>query len=540
MLKRITSLVRNLAIYGFGDVATSIAGFLLLPVYVRYLSPEDYGVIGLLLSVEVVVKILFRWGVDGAFMRLYFDCEDQKARQTLASTIFVFLLAANGLLLAGALTAAPALAAHLFGGQTYTTALGLVLVNTFVVGFYFIPFHVLRIQERSPEFIALSMTRSVSTLVLRLVLVVGFGLGVLGIVLADVLVTAVFTVVLARWFAPLLRPTFSRRLLVESLRFGLPRLPHGLAHQTMAVADRYLLGAFVSLREVGIYSIGATFGLALKLFLSAFEYAWAPFYFGIMREPDAKATYRLVTTYGVAALVVLAAGLAAIADDLVRLMTTPDFSDAARVIPWVGLGVVFQGVYLLTSIGFNLTKRTEYYPVSTGIAAAVSLVANLILIPRWGAVGAAWSNALGYGVLAATAFVLSQRVYPMTYEYGRLARIALAGGAAYAASRLLPVDDVPPLVALLAHGTAVVAVYPALLAVSGFLAPQELAVLRRLAAAARAGRTTRHHEPPAELAGEILDTPLDDEVLPDPAPPGSPDAQQESKPSRRTSGSETS
>ena len=108
----------------------------------------------------------------------------------------------------------------------------------------------------------------------------------------------------------------------------------------------------------------------MKLFLSAFEYAWAPFYFATMKEADAKRTFSLVTTYGLAALVLLAAGLAAVSTDVVRLMTKPAFYEAARVIPWIGLGVLFQGVYLLTSIGLNITKQTRYYPVAT-IAAAV-------------------------------------------------------------------------------------------------------------------------------------------------------------------------
>ena len=93
MLARIKTLFRNLAIYGFGDVATSIVSLLLLPVYTRYLTPYDYGIIAMLLTIEAVAKILFRWGVDTAFMRLYYDCADPPARQRLASTIFFFLLA---------------------------------------------------------------------------------------------------------------------------------------------------------------------------------------------------------------------------------------------------------------------------------------------------------------------------------------------------------------------------------------------------------------------------------------------------------------
>jgi O-antigen/teichoic acid export membrane protein len=95
VFSRIKNLFQNLAVYGLGDAATSIASLLLLPIYTRYLTPEDYGVITMLLMVEAVAKVTFRWGVDTAFMRLYYDCKDQFSRQQLASTVFFFLLVVN-------------------------------------------------------------------------------------------------------------------------------------------------------------------------------------------------------------------------------------------------------------------------------------------------------------------------------------------------------------------------------------------------------------------------------------------------------------
>ncbi len=508
MLQRLKKLLKNLTIYGVGDVATSIVSFLLLPVYVRFLSPSDYGVIGLLLSAEVVTKIIFRWGVDAAFMRLYYDCTDHRSRQQLASTLFFFLLAVDGSLLGVGLAVAPWLSLHLFGEPGHSLVLSLVLLNTFIIGFYFIPFHVLRIEEKAPQFIALTVSRSVATLLLRLVLVVFGGMGVLGVVLADVSVNVVFAGVLARRFVPLIRPMFSTDVLRASLAFGLPRLPHGLAHQVVAVADRYLLSLFGTLRDVGLYSIGASFGLALKLFLSAFEYAWAPFYFATMKEPDAKRTFSLVTTYGLAILVLLAAGLSATARDLVRLMTTSEFHEAARVIPWIAVGVVLQGAYLLTSIGLNITKQTQYYPVATGLAALTSVTANLVLIPRFGTLGAAWSAAAAYAVLAASSMAFSQRVYPMAYEWTRIARSVGAGVVAYLAARVAIPEGVPALAGLLGRGVMVLAVYPTLLLATGFFAARELDVARRLARRLQSPRSAEPTADTAELGGEIVGTTL--------------------------------
>ena len=93
----------------------------------------------MLLTVEAVAKILFRFGVDTAFMRLYYDCADQQARQKLASTIFFFLLAINGAVLLAAVAASGWLSVRLFETDRYWLLVALGLANTFVGGFYFIP-----------------------------------------------------------------------------------------------------------------------------------------------------------------------------------------------------------------------------------------------------------------------------------------------------------------------------------------------------------------------------------------------------------------
>lgn len=509
MLARIKTLFRHLAVYGLGDVATSLISLLLLPVYTKYLTPSDYGVIAMLLTVEASGKILFRWGVDTAFMRLYYDCADQKARQRLSSTLFFFLVAVNGSLLIVSLPLVNSLSQLLFGSPDRGLLLALVLINTFVVGFYFIPFQVLRIAEQSKQFIALVFTRSASTLVLRLVLVIWAGMGVLGVVMADVVVTALFTLILSRWFAPLIRPMFSTAVLRDALGFGLPRIPHSIAHQVMGMADRYFLNAYATLRDVGLYSIGASFGLALKLFLSAFEYAWTPFFLGVMKEPDAKRIYSTVSTYVLAVLVLLTAGLCAIAEDVIRLTTTEPFHQAASVTPWIALGVLCQGVYLVGSIGLVITKRTTRYPMATGMAAAASLLANAWLIPRYGLMGAAWANTMAYATLAAATVGFSMQAYPIRYEWLRLLRIGAAGILAYAAGGWFLGRFDNPLIGVLLRGTLTVAVYGVVLLASGFFVPRELRVLQDVLRRAPRGRTIPPPEPDAdqvEMAGEIVAT----------------------------------
>ena len=509
MFQKIRDLSKHLAIYGSGDVAIQALNFLLLPLYVKYLTKADYGVLALLASVEATVKLFFRWGVDGAFMRFWYDREDERDKQRLASTLFFFLLGANGVLLILSLVASPFISERLLQSSGNTLALQLVLLNTFAIGFTFIPFHVLRMQGRAREFSGLTLARSASTLVLRLILVIGAGLGVMGVVLADVIVTAVLLTVMLRWFAPLVRPMFSRALLRQSLAFGLPRIPHGFAMQLMAVGDRFVMTRYVSVQDIGLYSMGVSFGLIEKIVLGAFEYAWAPFYYATAREPDAARVFSTVGTYGIAVLALMTAGLSAIAADLLQVVTHGQYVAAADVVTWTAVGVFFYGVYLLTSIGLNITSKTAYYPITTAVGAALNIGLNFALIPRFGIIGAAWANGAAYAVQAALAFQFSQRFYPVRYEYGRISRVVIAAVIAFVIAKKLPV--MPASLGLIVRGTVVVVIMSALLSVTRFFNTDEIRALNALRIGRRS-RTTMSVAETTELAGEIVSVEVSEET----------------------------
>ena len=135
---------------------------------------------------------------------------------------------------------------------------------------------------------------------------------------------------------------------------------------------------------------------------------------------------------------------------------------------------------------------------------------NVLLIPRYGIMGAAYANGVAYAAQAAIAYHFSQRFYPVRYEAGRLARVVVAAIVAYAVGRALPAME--PALGVLVRGTTVVVVMAAGLWLGGFFRPEELRVLERFAAQARterspltpAGETT-------EFAGEIVATDLPDE-----------------------------
>ena len=479
MRERLRHLSTGVAIYGAGDVAVAVVGLLLIPVYIRggYLVATDYGALAVLVALETFLKVIFRWGLDGAFMRSYHDREDGRAQQRLASTILWFMLASDAVLLTALLASSDWLAARLIQSDGYLTALRLMLLNTFLMSFTFLPFHLMRLRHEAVAYSALTFARASGTLILRIVFVIGAGLGVTGLFLADVIVTAALLPALWPRCRAVVGRTFSLVELRAALRFGLPRLPHGLAAQTLDGGNKLLFSRYVTDAQLGVYQIASTLGQSIKLFLSAFETAWAPFYYETARRPDASVVFGKIATYCIAVLALIVAVIAVVARDVILVMATPDWLAGAPVMPLVALGLACQGVYLLTSIGLNLSGRTEFYPVATFAAAAVGLLSGVWLMPRAGALGAATAFMLAYATQAAVAFVFARRLYPIRYESGRLLRIVAATALAAIAGRVLPID-LPPLADGLVRAAATVIAFFTLLWIGGFLRSTERRFLR--------------------------------------------------------------
>jgi O-antigen/teichoic acid export membrane protein len=450
-------------VYGAADVFTNLVNFLLVPLYTAWLTPADYGALGLLALFSTLAKILFRLGLDGAFFRVHYDLPEPQ-RPRLAGTTLIFSgLASSALFAALALGRGP-LGLAVLGDPDGGSLVLLAALDVWLGSFAFVPLNLLRIADRPGTFSTFSAGRHTANIVLKIVLLRA-GFGVPGVLWADALSTALFTLALLPVLGGRVTPCLDRGLVRELLAFGAPKVPHGLMVQVQNLADRRILALFVDRSELGLYHFGYTFGTTVKFALSAFEPAWGPFVFSQIGKPDAPRTLARVATYVWAAFVGVVAGVAALGGALLVLMTpgNPAFHAAAPIVPVVAFAYLFHGAFLLSSIGIGISKQARYYPMVTAAAALTNVAANFALIPGFGGLGAAWATVLCYVVMAALGYRFSQRLYPIPFEHRRLLLSAGAGAITWALTLLAPAALWPSIgVKLL-----ILLLYPALLWAGG-------------------------------------------------------------------------
>ena len=202
---------------------------------------------------------------------------------------------------------------------------------------------------------------------------------------------------------------------------------------TLRFVDRLILQRFTSLAVVGIYSVGVAVGKApFDLVGNGIHWAIVPFFYATatqQSEQRSNAMLARVATYNVVVLAGLGLATVLFGRDLIELLASARFLDAASVLPVIVAGAFVRALSYIPIKGIYLRGKTGSLPLIVAAGAVVNVAMNVLLIPRVGMIGAAWASLAGSSVTVLGIVLVSQRLYPIPYEYGRMAKVVLTACA---------------------------------------------------------------------------------------------------------------
>jgi O-antigen/teichoic acid export membrane protein len=482
---RLFELSRHTAIYGIGGLTSRFLAVLMLPLYTSYVSVGDYGRIELLMSVMAVAVVVIRGGANFGFIRFYFLQKAPEYRRRLIRTVFWAQMGYSTLALALCVIFASEIAralnvnwrpgAHLQGSGTSLVVATAVLLWVNVN--YAQMTNLFRAEQRSVAFSIATLLNIGITVPLTVILVVVYKHGPLGIIVGNLSGTLVVFLALLGYRREQLGLQFDRTLLRTMNRFGVPLMAAALATWVMNFGDRLMLAKLLhgsyALHQLGQYSLAIKISSAMVLLFTAFQVAWPAFAYSIEDEDEAKRTYSYVLTYLMFIAAWAAVGLSLLAPWIVRLLARrPGYWPAADAIPALAFASVFFAGFIVVTIATGRARRTQFNWVATTAGAALNFGLNLWLIPAYGMLGAAYATLAGYVLIMALRTWNAQHVYPVRYQWRRVAVLVLAAGALTAVGKTMPQS--------LLLACVLTVAYPLLLAALGFYLPAERKRLRRL------------------------------------------------------------
>jgi len=456
---------RQFAIYGLGDLLNKAIAFVLLPIYTHYLSPRDYGTLEMLDLTVYLIGLFLAMGIPQAIMRFYYEYSEPEEKNNVVSSGLLATLVLSLMSLALLIPFSRSFSSLILKSPQYSHLFTLIFITLGLNLVIDIPMAYFRIREMPIWFISFSTARLFLGLGFNILFVVILGLGVNGVVTGGLIASALIGSVLFVYLIGQVGTSFSRKIFLPMIRYGFPLIGTWLGMYLINFGDRFLLQRLLpsadSLTSVGIYSLAYKFGMLPNfLILSPFLMFWAPKQFQIVREPGAPGIFSNIFNYFGFLQFFFGLGLCVLIHDIIRIIADPGYLSSSRYVPLIALAYVCYGVYVYVQFGILYRKKTRYLALNTLAMALLNVALNVILIPLYGVMGSAIATLAAIFLMMGVAFFMSQRLYRIPYEYGRMLKMLVLAIVVY-----LVADQVNPgnVVLSLLLKTLIVLTYPLLM-----------------------------------------------------------------------------
>jgi O-antigen/teichoic acid export membrane protein len=420
MLKK---LVRDVAIYGSGDFAIKLLSFAVFPIYAHVFTVEQFGMMSLVTTTAGFVAIFLNMGSSHAVQRFYWDPGTKEAERPILVSTGLWMLIAGAV----ALTSVILLLVYSVRGpilERYGILwIFLLLALASNVPSEILQFsqNVLRLHFAPWRFTVVSACNNLFGVLLGLFFILYLDKGLTGLFLGG-FTALTLSVPLGLWLIrEELKPRFDTAWAVKLFQFGYPFLFSGLAYWIFGSLDRWMLSELSNNTEVGWYSIAFKLATAMVLVNSAFGQAWSPYAVKVYADdPDYRKVFSRVLSYLFFGLTMAGLGLSLFGREVLMLTTPEPYWNAATALGIVAMSMALAGTQQITGIGISLERRTHLFSVGAWTTAILNFLLNMILIPLWGATGAALATLMSYAALSGMYAYWTQQLHPIPLQKGKL------------------------------------------------------------------------------------------------------------------------
>jgi O-antigen/teichoic acid export membrane protein len=406
-------------VYGAAALLSQGVGLLLFPFLAHRFTPREYGIVDILTLVGILAGLTVALEVNQGLGRHFAEASERE-RVDYGSTALLFTIGAYTVFAAIALPLATPLTHALLGAHVNPWITRVAIVWIWIAGIVYLAQDQLRWRMRPRAYGLVAVTTAGVAAASTVVLVLGFGVGVIGAVIGQLIgaVAAALVLLLLSRDAYALR--FDRRKLGIMLAFSLPLVPSSIGVFLNGFADRLVLQHSRSLTDVGIYGVAFRIATIVALLLAGFQGSVTPLVLERHTEQSTRdelaRIFRLFSALALIAFLVVSI----FADTEVHILASAAYARAEILVPYLFMSALLFGVYIFAP-GLTIVKRTGTFALISISAGLLNLALALALVPALGIRGAGLATAASSAWFFALTMFFSQRHYPVQHNWVRLA-----------------------------------------------------------------------------------------------------------------------
>lgn len=421
---KLKGLFNHSMVYWVGTMVSKMIGFFMIPLYTRFLLPEDYGTLELVALTADVIAILVGAQISTAVFKFYHDENNEVSKKSIISTSIIGLAVLSGVFLLILGLNAEIISELIFGHSNHA-----ILFQLMFLGYFFsiveeVPMAYLRILDKSKLFVLITILQLLLMIGLNVYFVAVLEYGVFGILLGTMIAFGVTCLVLLWQTIKMTGTRVVIERLIDMLRYSIPLIPAALGMFVIHFSDRFFLNHYAPLSDVGIYSLAYKFGfLITPLVVRPFYMIWQSKMFEFYDDKNREELYNKIMAIF---LFAIAAGyllVSAFIDEILILMATEKYYSAALYVPLIAGAYVLNGANQIFLAPLYAEKKTKRIGMINGAAAIVNIILNIILIKAYGIMGAALATLLSFMFITIYTVIESTKVSHLRWEWVKYSKL---------------------------------------------------------------------------------------------------------------------
>lgn len=435
--------------YSLGNFLQQTLNFFLIPVYTAYLSPEDYGIIGLMTITAGIILAFTKAPAAYGFVRFYYSPGYESKRKEMFFGSVVYSLGHSLVFALVFLLAADIVSDLIYGTSDYINVIYVYAFIIFLQPLEDLSPDLLKLQKKALLHVVVQLSGILISAGLVLYLLIFRDMTYMSLVYCSLALSLWPVLVLLPFLIRNMKPVCSLAILSPLLRYGYPMIFTALSVFVIQYADQYIINIYRSLDEVGLYNFAYKIGMLISFFLvTPLQNIINPVLFELEKKPgELKLYLKKSINYLFASALALCLGLCIFSREIVEFIATkPSFHPAWKLIPPIAFSYVLFGMGELFGKGIAMAKKTGYYGSIYFISAAINIALNFLLVPRFGAAAAAWTTLISFIILTILLSFFSVKHYSVNIDFARLTFMILVAVSAFILSILIDFNQTLTLV----------------------------------------------------------------------------------------------
>ncbi|MFC1585750.1 oligosaccharide flippase family protein [Fibrobacterota bacterium] len=412
--------IRNVFYYTIPNFVHYGLNFISLPILTRLLNPDDFGVAALTMAVPPIAVGVLTFGAVASVPRYYFEFRKEEHKLNMlyfSMQVYLFVMLAFSAVIVYVFK--HDIARLITGTPQYGMAFFVAFLTLYIGQMNIIYLRIYQNREEAIHHTVFVLIQGVTSPIASLLFVWYFKLSYMGL-LWGFLVGAV-----AAWIPTIIHfnrgreYVFNKHILLENMKYGIQIIPKSFTGFINKFFDKYMLNNMLSMSVVGVFSIGQQIAHVFDLVMDKLFMSLQPVYFRAVFDRGnlaSKETGRIFTVFFYVSVFVIILGIL-FAREILYVIAPASYQGAIKVVVILAAGITTQTFGKYVSVQYAYKKKPIWVlPVSV-IGTIINVGLNIVLIPRYGLIGAAYATVFSMVIMNIALVMIGQRLYKIDYEW---------------------------------------------------------------------------------------------------------------------------